>query len=62
VITNDKVCWFLLSCTFNGGPAQLKKYAPSKCVWPIVAYHAQEEHGGSDIAVMRGLRFEKVMH
>jgi hypothetical protein len=62
VITNDKVRWFFVSCAFIGGPAQLKKYTSSKYVWPIVADHAQEEYGGSDIAVMHGLRLEKVMH
>jgi hypothetical protein len=62
VITNDKVRWFSVCCPFVGGPAQLKKYTSSKCVWPIMAYHAQEEYGGSDIAIMRGLRLEKVMH
>jgi hypothetical protein len=62
VITNDKVSWFFVSCAFVGGPAQLKKYAPGKCIWPIMTYDAQEEYGGSGIAVTLGLRFEKVMY
>ena len=62
MITNDKVRWLFVSCAFVGGPTQLKKYASSKFVWPIVADNAQEEHSGSDIAVIGGLRLEKVMH
>jgi len=62
VITNDKVCWLFVSCAFIGGPAQLKKYASSECIWPIMADDAQEEHGGTGIAVMFGLRLKKVLY
>jgi hypothetical protein len=62
VITNDKVRWLFVSCAFIGCPAQLKKYASSKCIRPIMTDDAQEEYGGSGIAVILGLRFEKVMY
>jgi len=62
VITNDKVRWLFVSCAFIGGPAQLKKYALRKCIWPIMTDDAQEEHGGSGIAIILGLRFKKVMY
>jgi len=62
VITNDKVRWLFVSRAFLGGPPQLKEYASSKCIWPIMANDAEEEHGRSGIAFVLGLRFEKVMY
>jgi hypothetical protein len=61
VITDDKVRWLFVRCAFIGCPAQLKKYASSKSIWPIMTDDAQEEYGCTGVAVILGLRFEKVM-
>ena len=62
MIANDQIRWFLGRCAFIRGTAELKEDAPGEDVWPIVADDTQEEHGRLNIAFVRWLRFEEVMH
>ena len=62
MITDDEVRRLLFKCGLIRGAAQLKEDAPGKCIRPIVADHTQYKDGGFDIAVVLGLRLEKIVH
>jgi hypothetical protein len=62
MITDDEVRRLLFERGLIRGAAQLKENASSKCIRPIVADHTQDKYGGFDIAVVLGLRFEKIVH